>query len=430
MRKVVATAILWLLAALVYAQDITGTWQGTLHSRPQEQRLVLRIGKNDAGGYRALLYSIDQSPDPVPADSVVLEGANLKVAFSLVGFSYEGKLSPDGASIQGAATQAVRLPLELSRATKETAWQIDPSPHTAQFVTVDKDVKLEVLDWGGSGRPLVLLTGLGNTAHIFDKFAPKLTANYHVYGITRRGFGASSRPTSGYSADRLGDDVLAVVDALKLDRPALVGHSIAGEELSSVGSRYPEKVAGLVYLDAGYCYAYYGPSGGPTCHVTDAADLQRKLGQFFSRPFDPALLKELLETDLPAFSRDLREVQTTLAAEPGAAPNGYSLSGPAEQINVGQQKYTRISVPILAIFALPHDLGPVAGSDPAARAKSEARDEATTGAQVTAFEKGLPMAHVVRIPRANHYIFQSNEADVLREMSAFITSLPPVEGGH
>ena len=117
----------------------------------------------------------------------------------------------------------------------------DPSPHTVQFVTVDDNVKLEVLDWGGSGRPLVLLAGLGNTAHVFDDFAPKLTSEYHVYGITRRGYGASSAPASGYSADRLGDDVLAVLDDLKLDRPVLVGHSIAGEELSSVGSRHPER---------------------------------------------------------------------------------------------------------------------------------------------------------------------------------------------
>lgn len=116
------------------------------------------------------------------------------------------------------------------------------------FITLDNNVKLEVLDWGGSGRPLVLLTGLGDNAHVYDKFAPKLTASYHVYGITSRGFGASSAPTTGYSADRLGDDVLAVVDAL--NRPVLVGHSIGGEELSSVGSRHPEKVAGLIYLDA------------------------------------------------------------------------------------------------------------------------------------------------------------------------------------
>jgi non-heme chloroperoxidase len=100
-----------------------------------------------------------------------------------------------------------------------------------------------------TGRPLVFLAGLGNTAHTFDKFAPKIAEKYHVYGITRRGFGTSSKPAptmENYSADRLGDDVLAVLDALKLDRPVLVGHSLAGEELSSVASRHPEWIAGLI----------------------------------------------------------------------------------------------------------------------------------------------------------------------------------------
>ena len=89
-----------------------------------------------------------------------------------------------------------------------------------------------MLDWGGSGRPLVLLAGAGNTAHVFDDFALKLKGKYHVYGITRRGFGASAYAGSEYGADRLGDDVLAVLDSLKLRKPVLVGHSLAGEELS------------------------------------------------------------------------------------------------------------------------------------------------------------------------------------------------------
>jgi non-heme chloroperoxidase len=104
----------------------------------------------------------------------------------------------------------------------------DPSPHTTRFVTVDKDVRLEVLDWGGSGRPIILLAGGGNTAHVFDDFAPKLTHHYHVYGITRRGFGSSGYSATDHPADRLGDDVVAVIDALNLKRPILVGHSIAG----------------------------------------------------------------------------------------------------------------------------------------------------------------------------------------------------------
>jgi non-heme chloroperoxidase len=100
------------------------------------------------------------------------------------------------------------------------AW-LDPSPHLVQFVTVEEGVRLEVLDWGGSGRPLVLLTGFGNSAHVFDDFAPKLKDICHVYGITRRGYGASSRHVTGYTEQRLADDVLHVLDSLKLVAPVL-----------------------------------------------------------------------------------------------------------------------------------------------------------------------------------------------------------------
>ena len=137
----------------------------------------------------------------------------------------------------------------------EPTWH-DPSPHKVQFVTVERDVRLEVLDWGGTGRNVVLLAGLGNTAHIYDDLAPALAARFHVYGVTRRGYRESSTPLTGYSAERLGQDVIAVLAALKIDSPVLVGHSIAGEELSSVVSQDSKRIAGLVCLDAAYSYAF------------------------------------------------------------------------------------------------------------------------------------------------------------------------------
>src|SRR5882724_12371062 len=145
---------------------------------------------------------------------------------------------------------------------QSASWQ-DPSPHLVQFVTIDNNVRLEVLDWGGSSRPIVLLAGGGNTAHVFDEFAPKLTANYHVYGITRRGFGASSYSPLENGADRLGEDVLAVIRTLKLKKPILVGHSIAGVELSSVATMHPDSITGVVYLEAAYPYAFDN-GNGPT----------------------------------------------------------------------------------------------------------------------------------------------------------------------
>jgi len=81
----------------------------------------------------------------------------------------------------------------------------DHSPYAVKFVTAEPGVQLEVLDWGGSGSPLIFLAGAGDTAHRFDGFAPQFTAQHHVFGITRRAFGASSKPlpaNGNYSANR------------------------------------------------------------------------------------------------------------------------------------------------------------------------------------------------------------------------------------
>lgn len=303
----------------------------------------------------------------------------------------------------------------------------DSSQHTVRFVTVDKDVKLEVLDWGGSGRPLIFLAGLGNDAHVFDGFAPKFVEHYHVFGITRRGFGASSKPApegDNYSADRLGDDVLAVMDALKLERPVLVGHSIAGEELSSVGSRYPAKVAGLIYLDAGYGYAYYDENHGEA--IFDLFQLKKQLDQFLTGQVrDQRRAMQEMATEVSRFDRDLQAAMKRDPSVPELHPP-YSAIPPIHMaIHFGGQKYRKIPVPILAIFACPHnfDFDPALRSNPSLKAEAVADDAFVTSRQADAFAAGVPSAHVVRLANANHYVFRSNEADVIREMNAFLANL-------
>jgi non-heme chloroperoxidase len=160
----------------------------------------------------------------------------------------------------GLSMLVVALIVPPAYSQAPAAWR-DPSPHAVRFVTVEKGVPLEVLDWGGSEKPVVLLAGGGNTAHVFDDFAPKLASDHHVYGITRRGFGSSGFSPSDHPLDRLGDDVLAVIDALKLERPVLVGHSIAGAEMSAVAASHPDRIAGVVYLEAAYPYAFESASG-------------------------------------------------------------------------------------------------------------------------------------------------------------------------
>jgi non-heme chloroperoxidase len=300
------------------------------------------------------------------------------------------------------------------------------SPHsTEQFVTVEKDVKLQVLDWGGTGRALIFMSGLGDDAHVFDKFAPQFTSSYHVYGITRRGFGASSKPVpanGNYSADRLGDDVLAVIDALKIDRPVLVGHSIAGEELSSIGSRHPEKISGLIYLEAGMGYAYYDPDAGWI--VLDMLDLKKMLDQFQDGAMqdEKQFLNELLASTM-RFEKDMQQMAKETVSTPGPAAPLPSRPPIIAAIQFGEQRYSQINVPILAIFAIPHNFDGFKG-DADAKAALIAADFARNSAQANAFERGLPSAHVVRLANASHYVFKSNAADVVREMNDFLAKLP------
>ncbi|QEE30437.1 alpha/beta hydrolase [Terriglobus albidus] len=305
----------------------------------------------------------------------------------------------------------------------------DTSPHAVQFVTVETDTKLEVLDWGGHGRPLVLLAGKGFTAHAFDTFASKLTSGYHVYGITRRGYGKSSVSPpmdENYSAARLGKDVLSVIEQLHLKRPVLAGHSIAGEELSYVGDNAPDSVAGLVYLDAAYAYAFYDPSIGDL--TIDYNTLRQQLEQFTAlKPMKERkqLLHEIAE-GLPRFEKDLAPYRERMEAIPDNAPGPPDT--PAVHVDIaifrGEQKFKGVKCPVLAIYADPHSFGGQFKSNPDALKAAQAKDHMETSAQADAFQRGTPQATVLRIANADHFVFQSNEAEVLQAMNTFIASLP------
>ncbi|HEX2918890.1 MAG TPA: alpha/beta hydrolase [Edaphobacter sp.] len=274
------------------------------------------------------------------------------------------------------------------------------------------------------------MTGLGNDAHVFDKFAPKLTDKYHVYGITRRGFGASSKPVpdyTNYSAERMGEDVVAVLDALHIEKPVLAGHSVAGEELSYVGARHPDRVAALIYLDAGYSYALYDEVNGDM--QIDGKELRERLGMLApgKMPADEKQFMAALRTNLERVEKgiDAREERLKLIPPPPSPPAGAPKPPPAGAAIIGGvMKFTTIKIPVLAIFADPHDVGNVLKDNPTARAAFIAANNKNTEQQAVAFERQVPSAHVVRIPNANHYVFISNEADVLREMNVFIATLP------
>jgi pimeloyl-ACP methyl ester carboxylesterase len=346
----------------------------------------------------------------------------------------------------------------------DTLWQ-DPSPHQRSMISVDQDVQLEVLDWGGSGRPLVFISGLGNTAHIWDNFAQKFIGNHHVYAITRRGFGRSTHPPDGFSAARLADDVLSVMNQLHIDKPVLVGHSLGGEELSSIGTHHPDRVSGLIYLDAAYTYAFFDTAGDYTMSL---ADVQQKLSALSAKPnelermglardsvkqFQENLERKInakknplpppmgppSEEDKASFVAMLQRMKRATGGTPpeseihesfqaeqngSVGPPNASADAPRRIFEVPEHFTAPIHLPILAIMGYPQSKGPDFSPDTPQKTAAASAADANQARQIDAFEKGQPTARVVRIPNANHYIFISNEAQVFTTMSAFLAAIP------
>lgn len=329
-----------------------------------------------------------------------------------------------------------------SRQPQVRAWR-DPSRHTVRFVPVEEGVRLEVLDWGGAGRPVVLLAGLGNTAHVFDHFAGQLSASCHVYGITRRGFGASSHPDVSYTEQRLADDVLEVLDTLQLISPVLVGHSIAGDELTAIGSSHSGRIAGLVYLDAAADptddYSEYSklrdrlPDAGAEASVNgvpvrSASTLPEAAHKMDSIEAFQRWQRRWMGIALP--ESELRNCYEILAdGSLGAFKTSPSIP---LAIRAGGRKrdYSQIQVPILAFTWFPppleEQLKAYRPKNAEARGAIEAvyaADTAITRRRMQALLTADAPVHVIEMPGVNHYLFLAREAEVLQQLRAFIVRL-------
>jgi pimeloyl-ACP methyl ester carboxylesterase len=293
---------------------------------------------------------------------------------------------------------------------------LDTSNHKVRFVTVEPGVRLEVLDWGGRGEPMVLLTGLGDNAHVYDHFAYQWTERFRVFGITRRGFGRSSKPALGYDVDARARDEIAVLDLLHLPAAIFVGHSIAGDELSKLGAVYPDRVKKLVYLDA-YDYGAHAKLAqppSPDFTPADAASVERYSSanaRFFGHREPNAAVCGTIRLD-----------------KAGNVVGAVTPPEISEKIKKGSQQaqYDRITAPALGIFAtwtLQTRLPLFYYLTPAQQAEYEADWPPLVAWQADAihrFRTGIRNVRVVELPEADHYIYLNNEARVVREMRHFL----------
>jgi non-heme chloroperoxidase len=295
----------------------------------------------------------------------------------------------------------------------------DTSRHKVSFVTVEPGVQLEILDWGGTGQPLVLLTGMGDNAHVFDEFAYQFNDRFHVIGITRRGFGRSSQPAHGYDVDTRARDDITVLDKLNIHQAVFVGHSVSGTELNKIGAVYPDRVKKLVYLDAldigsGGWTTLPQPPSPPADTPVDLESVQRFAAA--SARFDGyrkplAAICNMIRTDPPG--RVIGAV-----TPPEISSKIYEGLQPAQ--------YDRIQAPALGIFnkiTPQYRLPYYWYLDPAKQEEFNRNIEALAkwieGA-IERFRSGVKNSRVIELHDTNHYVFIVDEALVVRETRKFL----------
>ncbi len=302
----------------------------------------------------------------------------------------------------------------------------DPSPHVVHFVEVEPGVRVEVLDWGGSGEAVLLLTGHGDTAHIFDDFAPHLTDDFHVFALTRRGFGASAQPEQGYDIATLVKDIAHVLEALNVKRVHLVGHSIAGDEMTRFARMNPDKLGKMAYLEAAY----------------DRVEARQLEATFPKLPSPPEPTPSELASPAGVRAFVARTVilmpESEIRASRVFRPDGRLLRAATPDRILGavanmveHPNYESIRAPALAIYAVPRtpvQLIPryTTGYEAGDRETRQVLDrifeiwEPAAKAQRDRFRKAVADARVVELHEASHYLFISHQERVLREVRAFL----------
>lgn len=110
-------------------------------------------------------------------------------------------------------------------------------------------LRVHFRDWGGDGLPpLVIVHGLRDHSHSFDDLARALRDAFHVYALDLRGHG-DSETTPYYAFGHFVLDLRNLVQALRLERPVLIGHSLGGEVVASYAGSFPDVPDRLVLIE-------------------------------------------------------------------------------------------------------------------------------------------------------------------------------------
>jgi pimeloyl-ACP methyl ester carboxylesterase len=108
-----------------------------------------------------------------------------------------------------------------------------------------------VWEWPGEPPDTMLMHGLGNYGRYWDFFADATRGRLRLVAPDARGHGESVKPADGYEPAHFVSDAIAVMDAMAMARPVVVGHSMGGFHATALAIAHPGRVRALVLVDVG-----------------------------------------------------------------------------------------------------------------------------------------------------------------------------------
>jgi len=325
-----------------------------------------------------------------------------------------------------AATGAALTFVTLAACREPATW-VDPAAHKNGFVTAN-GIRLNYLDWGGSGPVLILIHGYGDDPHVFDDLAPAFTDRFRVVAYARRGHGQSDAK-GPYGTATLTEDLRGLMASLGIAKADLAGWSMGGNEVTMMAATHPELVDRIVYLEGAYDWsdpAFVAASKAippniltPPANALTSLDAYRAYQKAYSFP-------DVSDTNrFEAYIRDLVVIQSNGTVRPVMSDSVAQAL--MTTLHTDQRDYTKVHSPALAIYAT--TMFDVHHGDSSQVAMDLAWEQTYMApfraASIERVRRELPNIEIVNVPGTHmDFLFTSRE-QVVAAMRRFLLGPTP-----
>lgn len=245
----------------------------------------------------------------------------------------------------------------------------------AETVKLQNGITLNYRTSGNGPTPIIFLHGYSFSADVWEKVLAKLPGKYTAYAYDLRGFGDSSKPDSGYAFSDYVEDLAQFMDAMKIPKAVLVGHSLSAIFLQDFGVKYPDRVLALILCNAQARHKDFGGKVPEGIAKRLAAYGDREANKAIFEGSTPRYFKagNLSEADKQRF------IEINLKSATPALREAFEVI--FTTMAIPPEQFSKIKAPTLVVTAT-HDIVPFSVA--------------------VALSEGLPQSEIFVVERAGH----------------------------